>query len=140
MDIFVSDMNCSMPIDPLYAEKYNFKLVPVSELMAFEGITERIDYHPHKAQEQAAQLLNMGIENFKHRCAAVEPVTGLAMGEAVVDFSTESLLDALGGTLDPLLTTIKDVTGGRLDVEKDPAKAADGMLAHIEANRKKLGI
>ena len=27
-----------------------------------------------------------------------------------------------------------------LDVEKDAVKAADNMLAHVEANRKKLGI
>jgi carbon-monoxide dehydrogenase catalytic subunit len=32
------------------------------------------------------------------------------------------------------------VTGGLLNVEKDPVKAADAMLAHIETNRKKLGI
>jgi carbon-monoxide dehydrogenase catalytic subunit len=34
----------------------------------------------------------------------------------------------------------KQVTGGLLSVEKEPVKAADAMLAHIEANRKKLGI
>jgi len=32
------------------------------------------------------------------------------------------------------------VTGGILDVETDPVKAAAGVLSHIEANRKKLGI
>jgi carbon-monoxide dehydrogenase catalytic subunit len=34
----------------------------------------------------------------------------------------------------------KDVTGGRLDVETDPVKAADKILAGIERKRKKLGI
>ena len=32
------------------------------------------------------------------------------------------------------------VTGGLLNVETDHVKAVDGMLAHIEAKRKKLGI
>jgi carbon-monoxide dehydrogenase catalytic subunit len=32
------------------------------------------------------------------------------------------------------------VTGGIMNVEKDPVKAAEAILAHIEANRKKLGI
>jgi carbon-monoxide dehydrogenase catalytic subunit len=32
------------------------------------------------------------------------------------------------------------VTGGLLSVETDYVKAVDGMLAHIEAKRKKLGI
>jgi|GEM_PF-2199543 len=32
------------------------------------------------------------------------------------------------------------VTGGKVNVEKDPVKAADAILAHIEMKRKKLGI
>ncbi len=108
IDIFVCDMNCSMPIDPIYAEKYKFKLIPVSEVVAFEGITERVDYIPEEAERQAEQLLMMAIDNFKERRANVEAVTGLDMSEAMVGFSTESILDALGGTLDPLLDAIKN--------------------------------
>ena len=110
VDIFVADMNCSMPIDPLYAEKYKFRLLPVSEVVAFEGINDRINYLPDKADQQASQLLQMAIDNFKERRATVEPVTGLAMSEAIVGFSTESILDALGGTLEPLLDVIKNGT------------------------------
>jgi carbon-monoxide dehydrogenase catalytic subunit len=110
VDLFAADMNCSMPIDPLYAAKYKFKLVPVSELVAFEGISDRINYKPNKAEEQAAQLLQMAVDNFKERQASVEPVSTLPIKEAVVGFSTESILDALGGSLDPLLAAIKEGT------------------------------
>jgi carbon-monoxide dehydrogenase catalytic subunit len=110
VDIFVADMNCSMPIDPIYAKKYHFKLVPVSELVVFEGETDRVNYDPAKAESQAAQLLQMAVDNFKERHATVEPVRGLPMREAVVGFSTESILDALGGKLDPLLGAIADGT------------------------------
>jgi carbon-monoxide dehydrogenase catalytic subunit len=110
VDLFACDMNCSMPIDPLYAQKYKFKLIPVSDLVAFEGITERIDYEPAKAEDQAAQLLQMAIDNFKERRASTEPVTQLPVREAVVGFSTESILAALGGSLDPLLAAIKGGT------------------------------
>jgi len=110
VDLFVCDMNCSMPVDPLYAQQYRFKLVPVSELVSFEGVTDRINYVPEKAQEQAAQLLQMAVDNFAERRKSVEPITQLPAGEAVVGFSTESILDALGGTLDPLLGAIKDGT------------------------------
>jgi carbon-monoxide dehydrogenase catalytic subunit len=110
VDLFACDMNCCMPIDPIYAEKYKFKLIPVSEVVAFEGITERLDYVPKEAEKQAEQLVQMAIDNFKERRANVEPITGLDMNEAVVGFSTESILDALGGTLDPLLEVIKDGT------------------------------
>ncbi|MBD3190858.1 MAG: anaerobic carbon-monoxide dehydrogenase catalytic subunit [Candidatus Heimdallarchaeota archaeon] len=110
VDLFVADMNCSMPIDPIYAEKYHFKLVPVSEVVAFEGIDKRINYIPKKAEEQAAELLQMAIDNFQERKEKVEPITGLPMAEAMVGFSTESIVDALGGSLDPLLAAIKEGT------------------------------
>jgi carbon-monoxide dehydrogenase catalytic subunit len=110
VDLFAADMNCSMPVDPLYAEKYKFKLLPVSELVAFEGVTDRINYEPEKAEQQAAKLLDMAIDNFKTRRSSVEPVTGLPVKKAVVGFSTESILAALGGTLEPLLNAIKDGT------------------------------
>jgi carbon-monoxide dehydrogenase catalytic subunit len=110
IDLFACDMNCSMPIDPAYAEKYKIRLVPVSDLVTFEGITERINYEPEKAAEQAARLLQMAIDNFKERHASVKPVTGLVMNEATVGFSTESIVEALNGSLEPLLKAVKDGT------------------------------
>lgn len=110
IDLFACDMNCSMPVDPKYAEKYKFKLIPVSEVVAFEGVEERINYIPENADEQAAKLLQMAIDNFKERRESIEPVTGLDMSEAIVGFSTESILEALGGSLEPLLNAIKDGT------------------------------
>ncbi len=110
VDLFVCDMNCSMPIDPIYAQKYKFKLVPVSEVVAFKGVEDRINYIPEKAEEQAAKLLQMAIDNFKDRRSSIEPVPNLPVKEAVVGFSTESILEALGGKLDPLLEAIKDGT------------------------------
>ncbi|MFH1149150.1 MAG: anaerobic carbon-monoxide dehydrogenase catalytic subunit [Actinomycetota bacterium] len=108
VDLFAADMNCSMPIDPIYAEKYGFKLIPVSDLVAFEGISDRLDYVPEEAGAQADRLLEMAVENFGGRKAAIRPFTGQPMGEAVVGFSTESILEALGGTLEPLLDAIKE--------------------------------
>ncbi|MFP4170698.1 MAG: anaerobic carbon-monoxide dehydrogenase catalytic subunit [Methanomassiliicoccales archaeon] len=108
VDVFVADMNCSLPVDPIYAEKYGFRLVPVSELVAFEGVEDRMDYRPEKVREQAADLIDMGIENYGNRRDSVDPISDLPVREATVGFSTESILAALGGTLDPLLDAIKD--------------------------------
>ena len=107
VDLFAADMNCSMQIDPLYAEKYKFRLVPVSELVSFDGITDRINYVPEKAEAQAAQLLEMAIDNFKRRRASVEAMPQLPMKEAIVGFSTESIVEVLGGSLEPLLDAVK---------------------------------
>jgi len=111
VDLFACDMNCSMPIDPFYAEKYKFKLIPVSQLVVFDGVTNRVNYEPAAAEEQAAELLQMAIDNFKERRATVEPLTGLPMKEAIVGFSTESIIEALGGTPEPL---IKAITNGAI--------------------------
>jgi len=110
VDLFAADMNCSMPIDPMYADKYKFKLVPVSELVVFEGVTDRVDYVPEEAEKQAGRLLEMAVANFKERRKSVKPITGLPMKEAFVGFSTESIVEALGGTIEPLLGAIKDGT------------------------------
>ncbi len=110
VDLFAADMNCSMPIDPIYAGKFKFKLVPVSELVVFEGINDRVNYVPEKTSEQAAKLLDMAIENFTERHESVPAIKGLPMSEAVVGFSTESILAALGGSLNPLLDAIKQGT------------------------------
>lgn len=110
VDVFVADMNCSMPVDPIYAEKYRFRLVPVSDLVAFEGVTGRLNYVPSRANDQAAQLLQMGIDNFRIRHGSVTPVRGLPVREAIAGFSPESIVAALGGKLDPLLSAIRDGT------------------------------
>jgi carbon-monoxide dehydrogenase catalytic subunit len=110
VDLFAADMNCSMPIIPLYAQRYNFKAVPVSDAVAFEGIEDRIDYRPEEVETQAATLLEMAIENFKARKASVEPVRGLPFREATVGFSTESILEKLGGSIDPLIEAIRNGT------------------------------
>jgi carbon-monoxide dehydrogenase catalytic subunit len=107
IDLFAADMNCSLPVDPVYAQKYQFSLVPVSELVAFEGIKDRITYNPKRVEQQAAHLLELAVSNFAKR-KSVAFVTGLPQKEAVVGFSTESILEALGGSLDPLITAIKE--------------------------------
>ncbi|MBI5416900.1 anaerobic carbon-monoxide dehydrogenase catalytic subunit [Candidatus Poribacteria bacterium] len=108
VDLFACDMNCSMQIDPLYAKKYKFKLIPISDLVSFEGIADRINYEPEKAETQAAQLLEMAINNFKERRKSVEPITGLPMKEVLVGFSGESIMSALDGNLNNLVEAIKN--------------------------------
>jgi len=110
VDVFVADMNCSLPLDPVYAEKYRFVLLPVSDLVAFEGTDARLNYAPRKAEEQAEIILDMAIANYPRRRAEVTPVTGLPQRTAIAGFSPESITEALGGSLTPLLEAIKDGT------------------------------
>jgi carbon-monoxide dehydrogenase catalytic subunit len=112
IDVFAMDMNCSLPNLADYAEKYGVTLVPVSKLVRMRGVENSLDYKPELVKEQAEELINIAIENFKKRKGKPARVPKRKQ-EVVVGFSIESILDALGGSLDPLLEAIKsgDIKG-----------------------------
>lgn len=107
VDLFAADMNCTLPTLGLYAHRYNSKLVPVTELVRIEGAEEPIEYLPEKAREQAVRLIKIACQNFKERRDSEDVYAPQIKQEAIVGFSTEAILDALGGSLDPLLDVIK---------------------------------
>lgn len=62
IDVFVADMNCSLPLDPLYSEKYRFRLLPVSDLVAFEGgVDDRLNYVPHRHTNRRRRFWPWGL-------------------------------------------------------------------------------
>ena len=77
------------------------------------------EYMEQKATIDAIFALAFGLYTY------VNPIPTVTGGPKLVKLLTKDL---------------KDVTGGLLSIEPDAAKAADGILAHIEANRTKLGI
>ncbi len=106
VDVFAMDMNCSVPSLGEIADRYNTKLVAVSELIGVPGTHERVDYEPAKAAEQAQQIIDIAIANFTERKGKrTNPVE--KRQEILTGFSTEAVLGALGGTLDPLLDAVK---------------------------------
>ncbi len=105
IDVFAMDMNCSLPTLGELAEKYGVTLVAVSELIGVPGTHYRIEYEPDKVQEQAWKLIELAVENFKRRRER-QAKTGLPKREIITGFSTEAILEALGGSLKPLLDVI----------------------------------
>ena len=106
VDLFAMDMNCSPPSLELYAKRYLTTFVSVSPLVNVPGITRHVDYLPEAVSMQADELIMLAIENFKKRKGSISTIP-MAKRNAVVGFSVESILEALGGTLDPLLWEIK---------------------------------
>jgi carbon-monoxide dehydrogenase catalytic subunit len=90
--------------------------VPVSDLPVAAVAPE---YMEQKATIDAVFALAFGLYTY------VNPVPTVTGAPNLVHLLTEDC---------------KQLTGGILNVEKDPVQAADAILAHIEANRKKLGI
>ncbi|MFZ2411224.1 MAG: anaerobic carbon-monoxide dehydrogenase catalytic subunit [Candidatus Methanoperedens sp.] len=109
IDVFAMDMNCSPPGMGAYQDKYNTTLVSVSKLVNVPGMKDQIVYKPEKVAEQAQNLIDMAIENFKKRKGKVTNKSSRKQN-AVIGFSAEACLGALGGTLDTLLDVIKKGT------------------------------
>ncbi len=107
IDVFAADMNCTLPTLAAYEDRYTTTIVPVSKLVRIKGIKDYgLDYDPTKVTEQAEELIRLAIENFKKREGKGVHVTERRQ-DAMVGFSIESILQALGGSLDPLLDAIK---------------------------------
>ncbi len=109
IDVFAMDMNCSPPGMGGYQDKYNTTLVSVSKLVNVPGMKDQIVYKPEKVAEQAQRLIDIAIENFKKRKGKITNKSNRKQN-AVIGFSAEACLGALGGTLDPLLDVIKKGT------------------------------
>jgi carbon-monoxide dehydrogenase catalytic subunit len=90
--------------------------VPIPDLPVVAAAPE---YMEQKATIDAIFALALGLYTY------VNPVPTVTGAPGLVRLLTEDC---------------KKVTGGQLNVEKDPVKAADGIFSHIEASRRKLGI
>ncbi|WP_066639808.1 anaerobic carbon-monoxide dehydrogenase catalytic subunit [Desulfolucanica intricata] len=108
VDVFAMDENCSPPNLMPYAEKFQVTLVSVNDLVRIPGVEINYDYKPPEVASVAEKLIDLGIENFKKRKERNIPakVPGRKQ-KAVAGFSTEAVVKALGGKLDPLVDVIK---------------------------------
>lgn len=108
VDIFAMDENCCPPNLAPYAEKFQVTLVSVNDLIRIPGLHYTLDYKPPEASYIAKRLIELGIENFKKRKEKkVEPNVPKYMQKAIAGFSTEAVLKALGGTVEPLVDVLK---------------------------------
>mgnify|MGYP006286451259 CR=1 FL=1 len=106
IDLVMMDMNCSIPALKTMADNFHTKLVSVDKILRMAGVEENIDYEPEKVEEQAKELIKMAIERYKNRGDKIfipENQTDVVAG-----FGVESIANALGGDLTPLLDVIKD--------------------------------
>ncbi|MDW7673686.1 MAG: anaerobic carbon-monoxide dehydrogenase catalytic subunit [Bacillota bacterium] len=105
IDLVMMDMNCSIPGLKDVADKYNTKLVSVDRILRMAGVEDHVDYAPEKVAEQAKELIRMAIEQYKRRGNDI--FIPAEKATVVAGFGVESLVNALGGSLDPLLDAVK---------------------------------
>lgn len=106
VDVFAMEENCSPPAIDQYAEKYQVTLVGVSTIIGVPGISQMIPYIPSKVDEMADKIINLAIENYKKRKGKITAIVPKITQKAIAGFSTEAVLKALGGKLDPLVDVI----------------------------------
>jgi carbon-monoxide dehydrogenase catalytic subunit len=82
-------------------------MISTSDKARFPGMEHR-EFHPHNARQMAMGLVKEAIENFKHRGEVYIPVEPV---DSIGGFSVETIVDALGGTPDPLIEALK---GGKI--------------------------
>ena len=103
VDVMAYDYNCVMPtIADEFAPKYHTKLVSTDKVIRQGGV-ERLEFEPDKANEIAATILQYAIEAFGQRGAVNVPPL---VHQAVAGFTTESVVNALGGSVQPLVDAI----------------------------------
>lgn len=110
LDVFAADMNCTVPTLGATCAAHGTLLVPVSDVIGVDGAETPIVFDAADAGAQAQQLIDLAVANYPQRRALGQETPELRTGDAVAGFSTESILGALGGSLDPLLDVIKNGT------------------------------
>ena len=105
VESIIVDYQCIMPSLGQVAQCYHTKLYSTSDKAKFPFM-EHVEFTPENAKEQAYKIVKESIENFPRRnkdkifipVAPVRTMTG---------FSVEAIVEALGGSLNPLIDAIK---------------------------------
>ena len=103
VDLMLVDYQCIMPSLGTVAACYHTRMVSTSDKARFPGMEHR-EFHPDNAAAMAVELVKEAIENFGRRGEVYIPVEPVA---SMGGFSVESIVEALGGTPEPLLDAVK---------------------------------
>ncbi len=108
LDAMVVDYQCIMPSIVDVAKCFHTEIISTADKAKFSGATH-ISFDPHRGLEIGKEIVRHGIEAYTNRNPdrvriPVEPVAMMA------GFSVESILEALGGTPEPLVEAIKEGT------------------------------
>jgi len=105
VEAIIVDVQCIMPALGALTGCFHTKFISTSPKAKFPGATH-IEFHEERAYEIAKDIVRTAVENYRFRKADQVLIPDEKM-ECMVGFSVEAIVDALGGTLDPLLDAIK---------------------------------
>jgi carbon-monoxide dehydrogenase catalytic subunit len=105
VDAMVVDVQCVMPALGMLAGCYHTKFISTSPKAKFPGAIH-MEFHEETALETAKSIVQAAVLNYKNRDLAKVHIPK-EKTKCMVGFSVETIVGALGGTLDPLLGAIK---------------------------------
>jgi carbon-monoxide dehydrogenase catalytic subunit len=105
VELMAVDVQCVMPALGSLAGCYHTKFISTSPKAKFPGATH-VEFKEETALDTAKAIVKEAVENYKRRDLSKVYIPNIK-SEAMVGFSVEALLGALGGSLSPLLATIK---------------------------------
>ena len=108
VEAIVVDYQCVMPALVDVAGCYHTKVITTEPKMHIPGALH-IEFEPEHAEEVAKKIVKVAIENYPNRSKERMYIPKHKM-EIVAGFSVEAILEALGGTLEPLVNALRDGT------------------------------
>ncbi len=104
VEAVVVDYQCIMPALVDVAQCYHTKVITTEPKAHIPGAIH-IGFKPERADEIAERIVRIAIENYRNRPSFYIPENRVKM---VAGFSVEAIVNALGGTLEPLVDALKE--------------------------------
>lgn len=104
VEAMVVDVQCVMPSLGSLAACYHTKFISTSPKAEFPGAL-RMEFSEERAAEIAREIVRTAVENYRNRERS-RVVIPREKSECMVGFSVEAILNALGGTPQPLIDAV----------------------------------
>jgi carbon-monoxide dehydrogenase catalytic subunit len=106
VEMMIVDYQCIMPSIGQTAACYHTKMISTSEKAKFPGMQHH-EFSPENAYEKAQELVKAAVENYSRRNKNRVAIPAIQPQEVISGLSVEAVINALGGTADPLIEAIK---------------------------------
>jgi carbon-monoxide dehydrogenase catalytic subunit len=105
VEAMVVDVQCVFPALGALSSCYHTRFISTSPKAKFPGATH-MEFQEETAYETARAIVESAVMNYQNRIPAKVHIPNIK-SKCMVGFSVESIVGALGGSLDPLLGAIK---------------------------------
>ena len=111
VDLFLMDMNCSVPTLKTFADKYGTKLISTDPVVRFPDV-DTLDFDPEIAEEQATKVVETAIAQFKSRRGSGRKRTVNLPSQktgtsCIAGYTTETVLKMFGNSINSYIEEMK---------------------------------